>query len=166
MTVINRLLISVLPLELAQDVYTYSGSDHERAKMAGALLTGYFLPLFSIDFLESWKCVQGRHKLSHTIFNLLSGILRKHYSNLVLSATPLFWFHTLEDFFELTHKRSSRALNLAFCVKFFLNYKGHCQVLPARCRSLRTPSKQKQLVQTLIACLYDTHFFTIYTDPW
>ena len=52
-TVINRLLISVLPLELAQDVYTYSGSDHERAKMAGALLTGYFLPLFSIDFLES-----------------------------------------------------------------------------------------------------------------
>ena len=40
MTVINRLLISVLPLELAQDVYTYSGSDHERAKMAGALLTG------------------------------------------------------------------------------------------------------------------------------
>ena len=41
-TVINRLLISVLPLELAQDVYTYSGSDHERAKMAGALLTVLF----------------------------------------------------------------------------------------------------------------------------
>jgi len=41
-TVINRLLISVLPLELAQDVYTYSGSDHERAKMAGALLTVIF----------------------------------------------------------------------------------------------------------------------------
>ena len=61
MTVINRLLISVLPLELAQDVYTYSGSDHERAKMAGALLTGYFVPLFSIDILET-------------------GILGKHYS--------------------------------------------------------------------------------------
>ena len=41
-TVINRLLISVLPLELAQDVYTYSGSDHERAKMAGALRTVLF----------------------------------------------------------------------------------------------------------------------------
>ena len=70
MTVINRLLISVLPLELAQDVYTYSGSDHERAKMAGALLTGYFVPLFSIDILET-------------------GILGKHYSLPVLSASPL-----------------------------------------------------------------------------
>ena len=41
-TVINRLLISVLPLELAQDVYSFSTTDHERAKLAAMLLTVLF----------------------------------------------------------------------------------------------------------------------------
>ena len=92
------------------------------------------------------------------------GIFRKRHSNRVLSATPLSWFHTIEGFSEPT-QRSLRALNLAFCVSSWTT-EGHCQVLPARCRSLRTPSKQKQLMQTLIACLYDNTFlqFTLILD--
>ena len=39
---LSRLQQSVLPLELAQDVYSHSTADPERAKLAGMLLTVLF----------------------------------------------------------------------------------------------------------------------------